>query len=262
MKYRNIVIWPIVFLIGQFFITTIFSAFFTMRTNYEVGSELYENALSLFLKENVIWIGILSFIIFYPIFKKIYKKQKIKSKSINYSILPILILEILSIALLVHFLNSGINHLFSLSNRYKNQEIVWELLLSTVFLGPILEEYLFRGIVFERLKKKVSLYKAMFITSFCFSIMHGDILQMLYAFAVGSFLNYVYIKTQNIKIPIFLHCFLNGFFFIGNTILEKIPFYMQIFIFLLGIGVVYFCKKQKITERICKNTLDKKEEML
>lgn len=259
MKYRNIFIWPIVFLIGQFFITTFFSIFFTVGTNYEVGSKMYEEALSSFLKENTIWIGIVSFLIFYPILRKIYKKEKIEPKSINYSILPILILEILTIALLVHFFNTQVNHFFFLSNRYENQKIVWNLFFTNVLLGPILEEYLFRGIVFERLKKRLPVYKALFITSICFSIMHGDRLQMIYAFVVGTLFNYVYIKTQNIKFSIFLHCFLNAFFFIGNPILEKIPFYVQIVFFLFGIGFVYLCQKKGINARIEENSLDKKE---
>lgn len=233
-----------------------------MRTNYEAGSMLYEEALAIFLKEQSIWIGLVSFLVFYPLLKKMYKKEKIESKSINYSILPILILEILMIALFVHFLNIWINKIFLLSNRYLEQQIVWNLFLSNVILGPILEEYLFRGIVFERLKKKIPNQKAMFITSLCFALMHIDPLQMFYAFVVGFLLNYVYKETQNINISIFIHCLLNGFFFFLNPIFGQTPFYLQLSFFLLGMVIVYLCQKRKIHLRICKKTLDKNEEMI
>ena len=108
----------------------------------------------------------------------------------------------------------------------ENQEIIVMIsqvqpvlmLLTTVVFAPLLEEILFRGIVFGWLYEK-SRFLAYFGSSFFFGGMHvrSDMLngnqaewvQIFNYLFMGIALSYVYEKTNNIWVPILTHAIKN-----------------------------------------------------
>lgn len=88
-----------------------------------------------------------------------------------------------------------------------SSNILLNLLLISI-IGPIFEEIIFRKILIDRTIKygaKVSII----ISAVLFGFIHGNINQFFYAFLIGGFFAYVYIKTGNIKYSIILHIITN-----------------------------------------------------
>ena len=84
----------------------------------------------------------------------------------------------------------------------------------SVILAPILEELLFRGLVFRSLRDK-SKWLAIFASSFLFGFLHiysalfaGDLSQLIYLFSYGGMgfaFSYAYEKRKTICVPILMH---------------------------------------------------------
>lgn len=81
-------------------------------------------------------------------------------------------------------------------------------LISTVIISPISEELMFRGVFLNRLKLFVPTVFAIIITSLLFGALHsfGSITS---AFVFAICMAILYLKTENICVPIFAH-FLNN----------------------------------------------------
>jgi hypothetical protein len=92
-----------------------------------------------------------------------------------------------------------------------------DIILSIFYIpiAIIYEEILFRGVIYGFLKKhlRVNTLISLFITSILFSFMHSNsinIIDVLNIFILGMFLNYVYIKKENILYPIMIHFVYNS----------------------------------------------------
>ncbi len=91
---------------------------------------------------------------------------------------------------------------------------LWQMVLVTVISAPLGEELLFRKLVY----RCVGAYgdKAYVFTSAClFMLMHGNVVQYPYAFALGGLFAWIYCKTGSLRNTILLHACVN---FIGGVI--------------------------------------------
>lgn len=77
-----------------------------------------------------------------------------------------------------------------------------------IIFAPLIEELVFRGILFNRLKIKTGIIPAMIISSFIFAIGH-DFGGITSAFIFGICMCILYLKTDNILVPMSIH-FLNN----------------------------------------------------
>lgn len=82
-------------------------------------------------------------------------------------------------------------------------------LLCLGVLVPISEELVFRGMMFKRMREQSGFMYAAFFSSLVFAILHGNMVQMLYAFATGMMLSYVYEKYGSVKAPAAAHVVMN-----------------------------------------------------
>lgn len=87
--------------------------------------------------------------------------------------------------------------------------------IGSIIFAPLLEELIFRGVLFNRLKIRVGIVPAMLISSLLFGIGH-DFGGMTSAFLFGLCMCILYLKTDNILVPISVHCINN----IVATLLE------------------------------------------
>lgn len=92
-------------------------------------------------------------------------------------------------------------------NPSTNKELVF-LLISVVILAPLLEEMIFRRIVFKRLNLKLSFITSAVISSVIFGIGH-ELLAILGAIVFGVTCCVLYRKYNNLIVPIAVH-FLNN----------------------------------------------------
>ena len=80
-----------------------------------------------------------------------------------------------------------------------------------VSLGaPICEELIFRKMLVTR-TLKYGEGVSILLSGLAFGLFHGNFNQFAYAFGIGTFFAYIFVKTGNIKITIALHACVNGF---------------------------------------------------
>ena len=84
------------------------------------------------------------------------------------------------------------------------------LLVFTVVCAPIFEELFFRKFIIDRVVVYGEL-TAILLSGFMFGLFHGNLSQFPYAFAIGIFFGFIYIRTGNIVYPMILHAMINFF---------------------------------------------------
>lgn len=82
---------------------------------------------------------------------------------------------------------------------------LWPTVFVTVIIAPIMEEILFRGILFKTLLKKHGLTFSVIIGGFVFAIMHLNPIQAIAVLPLGMYLCVMYHKLGSIIPGILLH---------------------------------------------------------
>lgn len=93
------------------------------------------------------------------------------------------------------------------------------LLLFTVIVAPIFEEWLFRRLLIDRVQQYGE-KTAILFSAVTFGLFHGNLFQFFYAFGFGLLLAYVYVRTGKLRYTIAMHVtfnFMNGF--LGQMVL-------------------------------------------
>ncbi|SHG14793.1 CPBP family intramembrane glutamic endopeptidase [Ornithinibacillus halophilus] len=80
-----------------------------------------------------------------------------------------------------------------------------------MFIAPILEEIIFRKIIFGSLHKHMNFFFAALLSAFIFGIIHGEMEHILRYAATGFVFAFLYVKTKRILVPIIVHMALNSF---------------------------------------------------
>lgn len=83
------------------------------------------------------------------------------------------------------------------------------VIIFSSIIGPILEEIVFRKIIFGSLYKRLNFFFAALISSLIFSIAHGEPEHLILYGAMGFTFAFLYIKTKRILVPIFTHVAMN-----------------------------------------------------
>ncbi|WEV73819.1 CPBP family glutamic-type intramembrane protease [Bifidobacterium sp. ESL0798] len=84
------------------------------------------------------------------------------------------------------------------------------LLLFTVIIGPIFEEWLFRRLLIDRMQQYGE-KTAILVSAFAFGLFHGNLFQFFYAFGFGLLLAYAYVRTGKLRYTIAMHMTFNFF---------------------------------------------------
>lgn len=72
------------------------------------------------------------------------------------------------------------------------------------FIGPIAEEFIFRGVILNRLKMKMGIKKAIILSSILFGMIHLE-LGIISAAVFGICMSLIYLKTKNIFVTSTIH---------------------------------------------------------
>lgn len=107
-------------------------------------------------------------------------------------------------------------YLFDVEAGSENTQMIVEIIeaspfviLATSIFGPILEEIIFRKIIFGSIYKKTNFLIAGLISSLLFSLLHGEPEHLLLYAAMGFTFAFLYVKTKRIIVPIFAHVAMN-----------------------------------------------------
>ena len=85
---------------------------------------------------------------------------------------------------------------------------VWLMITITVVIAPILEEFVFRKLILDRLSIYGNVF-AIVMSAAMFGLFHGNLHQMFYAFFVGLIMGYVTVKGGSWLYGVGLHLFMN-----------------------------------------------------
>ncbi|ANU12005.1 CAAX protease family protein [Planococcus antarcticus DSM 14505] len=74
-------------------------------------------------------------------------------------------------------------------------------------LAPVVEEFMFRGVLLKRMIVRTSVWGGILISSLLFGILHLDVIG---AFLFGIVASLLYLRTNNLLVPILLHIINNS----------------------------------------------------
>lgn len=96
--------------------------------------------------------------------------------------------------------------------------------LFMVIAAPIMEEYIFRKLLIDR-TVKYGEGLSILLSGIMFGLFHGNLNQFSYAFFLGCFFGFIYVRTRNVLYTILMHM-LNNFMgsVLGMFIIEKSGF--------------------------------------
>lgn len=130
----------------------------------------------------------------------------------------------LSVALVVLLAASssvGLNILLSLTGFVQSSAVYQEVArqqYSVVFvvgailfglISPIIEEIVFRGVVYNRMRRYCPTAAAIILSGLLFGVYHGNLVQGLYGGCMGILLAYTYERLHNFFIPCLFHATAN-----------------------------------------------------
>jgi len=127
-----------------------------------------------------------------------------------------------------------------------------KIILSIVifaFIPAILEEILFRKMIYGMLKKNGKIF-AIILSSLIFGLIHMYLIQSIFAFIFGVVLCLIYEKTKNIKLCILIHTLNNGLAVLLEIQNEIIINTINIFIYICILSLIVFIIKYLIKNKI------------
>ncbi|MEE0419748.1 MAG: type II CAAX endopeptidase family protein [Lachnospiraceae bacterium] len=107
---------------------------------------------------------------------------------------------------------TGVMNYFRVTQQFSNEVQegllrgdIWAQVLGLGILVPVMEEILFRGLIYNRLKKYVSLWTAILGGAVIFALYHGNMVQFLFALPMGLLIILLYERWHSLSIPIVFH---------------------------------------------------------
>ncbi len=85
------------------------------------------------------------------------------------------------------------------------------MIVATVFLGPVLEELVFRRVIFGSIIQNYNFWIASIVSAIVFAAIHMDFTHILLYTICGMIFAFLYHKTKRLITPIIAHVLLNGF---------------------------------------------------
>ncbi|QNU65938.1 CPBP family intramembrane metalloprotease [Ruminiclostridium herbifermentans] len=84
-----------------------------------------------------------------------------------------------------------------LSFNYESSSLIIGI-LTAVIIGPLLEEFLFRGLIFNELKESIPLIPSVLISSLLYGVIFMDIPLMTFCFVAALLYTFVYIQVNSL----------------------------------------------------------------
>lgn len=85
----------------------------------------------------------------------------------------------------------------------------WLAAVSAVVIAPVIEELLFRGVLFAGLAKRWPIWLAAVVSSSAFAVLHGQVNVGIYTFILGCLLSWLYVRSGSLFPGILVH-FINN----------------------------------------------------
>ena len=135
-----------------------------------------------------------------------------------------------------HFqsLNDQVQNFSTLYDDMEQSPYIWTL-LAIAIVGPIVEEIMFRGLIYRNLEKAIETpWIPIVISGVMFGAWHGSFIQGVYTAILGMILAYYYKKTRSLFLVIMVHI-------INNFLSTLPPAWDTDFSYSLILGISYLC---------------------
>ncbi len=115
----------------------------------------------------------------------------------------------------------GMNYLFTVSGFLESSEsyqkvagnqydvIIWVGLLLYGVVSPFVEEVIFRGFLYGRMRVYMPKVVAVLLSALLFGVYHGNLVQGIYGFVMAVLYTLVYEKYKNFYLVVFMHAITN-----------------------------------------------------
>ena len=97
-------------------------------------------------------------------------------------------------------------------------------ILVVVILAPLLEEFVCRKQIIDR-TRQYGEKTAVFLSAFVFALLHKNLFQFFYAFALGIIFAYIYTRTGRLRYSVILHAVVN---FLGSVVAPWVLSYVDL----------------------------------
>ena len=168
----------------------------------------------------------------------------------------------------------AVSGLYQVSDAYAEiSEMIYggKLVVELVGLGvivPIVEELIFRGLMYRRMREYLNISTACVVCSLIFGFYHGNLVQGIYAFCLSLLMIYVYERFHTMLAPILFHVAANLLSVIVSEtgILDHVyrsagPFWLTtVAACALLIGAVYLIERVVHPEEIAEEEVSGAEE--
>ena len=190
----------------------------------ETQEQMYEHVVA--ITEGIMpyatQMGAVAALITIPFLMRMVKKDRVHEQNAGFvsnkvasaKYYPLLV--VMSVAVAV-----GLNNILLLLNISEYSEAYQqsaELLYTPSFpvqivcLGiiyPIMEEYIFRGVIYRRMRVNIPVVSAISFSAVMFGLYHGNSVQFIYGALAGVMLSYFYEKFGSLRAPILGHMVIN-----------------------------------------------------
>ncbi|MBX4260390.1 CPBP family intramembrane metalloprotease (plasmid) [Clostridium estertheticum] len=241
----NILLYSVVYLYFQVCVGFIFSIvaslkYHNLKTPTQIQNMVLENAYVL-----TIGAAVISLFIYYLLLRKKNKPlwERCEFKRITVKNFALIVLIALSVTFIACSFLYATQNIFkdysSVSNNIGKGIQSIPGLVSIIILIPIFEEILFRGLIFNELRKNLNIVVSVILQAMIFGLFHGNLAQGLYTLLLGAVAAIIYIWTKSIISNIVLHiCFnLAGTFIIPRILMNTTHY---IYLYLITAIIVLF----------------------
>lgn len=208
-------------------------------------------------------VTVLIFILIFKIRKKNYKEELQFNKTKNNNLVIGMVLGFSG-----WLLNSGILSILEENNFFKEQfqtmndmlapvmeGNLFILILTVGIIAPFTEEFIFRGVIYKTLNKRISVKWSIILQGILFGVFHMNFIQGAYATVLGILFGYLTYKSKSIWPAIIMHitnnliATLSGFI-LGNVIMNTVGYLTLAVLGITGILISILYIKNNNREEI------------
>ena len=127
-------------------------------------------------------------------------------------------------------------------------------------ISPLAEEVVFRGIIYNRMKKHMPVMVSMILSALFFGLYHGNLVQTLYGFCMGMLIAYTYEMFGGFFYAFLFHASANiaVYTITGNSHLYELIIKPYVGIVLAGIAALLLAFMERNKKLKCQTITDKK----
>ncbi|MBE6588299.1 MAG: CPBP family intramembrane metalloprotease [Ruminococcaceae bacterium] len=252
------------FLLSQLIVALIYSFVIAISSAVRDPASYTVESVTADYMSHIHEIGIISGLITlagYFIFFKLIKKSLVRElsvKPISITSSGAMVVFGFSAQIIIGLFLTFFYYFFSLNADHSNEAVemlfetgnVWIQFLNVAFLTGIVEEVVFRGLIYRTLKGVMPTSLAVFLSAVIFGIAHMNPEQFFYTTLLGVLLALAYERKGSLIAPILIHMSFNGSNFVLSNLSFKsgMPYVALLFLsigaFLIAMGFVFFTDKE------------------